>query len=205
MADLNGGIKGAAEPCGGAKAAVPAGNTYAPGSTVMVEIEETITHPGHYELHWSSDNDATFTVMAGMDNIVNPPNVLEKTKVALTLPATLCDNCTLQLRMVMTEVPANPVNYYSCADIRLGTVPAMDLGAVDMAGAPDSDMATSTTGGNDLGASAPGDMTTKPPAKSVGLPGCNVGGNGSPFTLFSILFAIGLVALPRLQLSRRRR
>jgi hypothetical protein len=199
MADNNGGIKEAAKPCGGAKPAT-APNVFTVGQTIMVDIQETIDHPGHYELFWSNNNDATFTLIPGMNNIANPATLQASTKVAVTLPNTACENCTLQLIMVMSD---SMTNYYSCADVKLAAAAADLAGtAPDLTSSEDlvatmfqDDFAVS--GGED--ASVPGaeaDMTKKPGADSAGI-ACAMGGSNTGAaalgSLIILLFAICLV------------
>lgn len=105
-------------PCGGiARTATPA--VFAPGSTIPIDWEETINHPGRFEFYFSTAGDAGFTLIKSIpDNQDN--NVLpHQYSTTLTLPNVSCTDCTLQMIQVMTENPANPSYYYSCADIQL--------------------------------------------------------------------------------------
>jgi hypothetical protein len=204
-----GGIKEAAAPCGAAKPAAAA-HTYIMGSTITVKINETIDHPGHYELWWSNAGDAAFTVITGMNNIANPAGLADAT-VTLTLPATAMDNATLQLRMIMTNTNP-PTNYYSCADIKLAS-PAADLAGVnnnpDLAIAADTDLsmfAPDVDAGDVFDANVEaGTPTKKPPAEGAGVPGCSMGGTGSGTVALGLLmlFLFSLAVAPTL--ARRRR
>jgi len=210
--DLNGGLKGANLPCGMAKPGTPT-NTFTVGQTIMVDIQETINHPGFYELRWAA-NDADLplaaSILPGMNNIANPAMLQASTKVALTLPMTPCANCTLQLIQVMTEDPANPVNYGSCADINLvaagadlaGVVPpdlAMDP-AADLAAVEEvHDMAAATSTDDASAIAEPADMGKRPPAESAGLPGCSMawGPSEGLSTSMVALLLVGLASLRR--------
>ncbi len=151
-------------PCGGI---APTGNptVYAPGSTIMVEFEETIEHPGHYRIAFSPGNDEGFDDNVLMDNIPDEPGATtdnpNRYSQPVILPDMECEGCTLQLIQCMTETGAC-VNYYSCADITLSAA-AADGGLLDDAG-PGAD------GGGGDGADAAG-----PPSGVGDAPGlCSV-------------------------------
>ena len=113
----NAGIK--IGPCGGvARLANPA--VFPPGATITVEWEETINHPGRFEFFFSPAGDANFQMLKSVPDNQNGTNDLpHQYSTTLTLPNTPCTDCTLQMIQVMTENPAAPSLYYSCADIRL--------------------------------------------------------------------------------------
>lgn len=115
----NSGIK--TGPCGGiARTGTP--KVFQPGSTITVQWEETINHPGRFEIYFSPANDANFVLLR---TVVDTQNGGLNT-ASITLPTAPCAACTLQLIQVMTEDPNNPSLYYSCADIQLtgtATVP----------------------------------------------------------------------------------
>lgn len=103
-------------PCGGiARTATPA--VFAPGATITVNWEETIDHPGRYEFYFSAANDAGFTLLKTVPDTATGALPHQFT-TTLTLPNVSCTDCTLQMIQVMTENPANPSYYYSCADIQ---------------------------------------------------------------------------------------
>ena len=144
------GLKSA--PCGGvARTNNPA--VFTSGQTIEVEWEETINHPGYFRIAFSPVNDEDFDGNVLKDNIIDTQNAETPMPhfyaASITLPAVVCDECTLQLIQVMTENPTNPRNYYSCADIKLvtadGTDPGMDSGNGSN---PDSGM-DSAPGGTD--------------------------------------------------------
>lgn len=108
----NAGIKNG--PCGGLPR-VPTPKVFTAGSNITVEWEETINHPGRFEIYFSPANDTNFTLLK---TIIDSQNGgLNSTSI--TLPNEPCVSCTLQLIQVMTENPDSPSLYYSCADIQL--------------------------------------------------------------------------------------
>lgn len=114
----NSGIK--TGPCGGlARTATP--NKLQMGSTINVQWEETIQHPGRFEFYFSNAGDANFTLLKTVIDNQDNVNTPHQFSTAITLPNTACTNCTLQLIQVMTENPAAPTLYYSCADIELSS------------------------------------------------------------------------------------
>lgn len=108
----NAGIK--TGPCGGfQRIATP--KVFQAGSSINVEWEETINHPGRFEIYFSPADDANFVLLKTIIDTKN--GGLSSTSI--TLPNTACTACTLQLIQVMTENPDSPSLYYSCADIQL--------------------------------------------------------------------------------------
>jgi hypothetical protein len=107
-------------PCGGI-ARTATNKMLLVGSAVRVDWLETIQHPGRFEFYLSTANDANFTLIATVpDDQDNPNNLPHVFNAMVTLPAGVtCDNCTLQMIQVMTEVPTAPTYYYSCADISI--------------------------------------------------------------------------------------
>lgn len=114
-------------PCGGVAATTDPSKrtTLVAGSQLELYFQETIDHPGYYRIAFSPANDQGFddNVLIEMANDIqgaptpsfNSPRQYQET---ITVPDTLCENCTLQLIQVMTD--RNPAsNYYSCADIRI--------------------------------------------------------------------------------------
>jgi hypothetical protein len=151
-------------PCGPSRTATA--TVFQPGQTIDVLWTETIAHPGHYTISFSSANDTNFRVL--VDNIPNPEGV-QNGGYRITLPNELCSACTLQLIQVMTENSV-PTNYYSCADIRL--VAALDGGAgpgVD-AGTPggQSDAGTTASPATDAGGLSPLGGVPQPEESTTG-------------------------------------
>ncbi len=97
------------------------------GSKITVEWEETIEHPGWYRLAFSPDGSTGFDDNVLLDNIPDTTGAISRTNPStwhrysaeIDVPTTPCENCTIQLIQVMTENPAMPRNYYSCADVRI--------------------------------------------------------------------------------------
>jgi hypothetical protein len=108
-----------AGPCGGlARSANP--TVLQAGSTVTVDWEETINHPGHFELSISTGDDQNFQLVKSIpDTQDGNADLPHENSTTVVLPSQNCDNCTLQLIQVMTENPAMPTNYYSCADFKI--------------------------------------------------------------------------------------
>jgi hypothetical protein len=121
--DLSSGLK--APPCGGAPRTTNP-KIYRPGQTLAVEFEETINHPGYFEIRVLGEND---TPLAGVVSPLVTINDTQNTPIAngmnhqykanITLPNIQCEKCALQLIQVMTENPDFPSRYYSCSDIRI--------------------------------------------------------------------------------------
>jgi len=113
----NSGIK--TGPCG----ALPRGTTpvtLTAGSVIQIEWEETVQHPGRYEFAVSAVNDDNFTrLLVVPDTQDNAATLPHQYKASFTVPNIVCDKCTFQMIQVMTENPAAPTNYYSCADIKI--------------------------------------------------------------------------------------
>lgn len=109
-------------PCGDApRTTTPA--VFTPGATITVEWEETINHPGYFRIAFSRTGDQNFDSYILADNILdtqNDANTPHFYSRQITLPDLACTDCTLQLIQYMTENPAAPTLYYSCADINLG-------------------------------------------------------------------------------------
>ena len=116
-----------APPCGAASSTRGTNVTeFGPGETITVEWDETVDHPGHYRIAFDDDGDDVF------QNPNNPNDNFPFTLMEpiadksgghytqqITLPTTLCTNCTLQLMQIMTvQVPYNSF-YYQCADISI--------------------------------------------------------------------------------------
>jgi len=104
-------------PCGGDAKTTP--KVFLPGAQVRIDWEETINHPGRYEIRFSPDGVDFSTVLAnetdtqnGVDDL---PHSYHKT---VTLPNTPCLECVVQLVQVMTDRNP-PTNYYTCADVRI--------------------------------------------------------------------------------------
>lgn len=104
-------------PCGGYAKVAPAVLTG--GQTITVTWEETIHHPGRFEFYFSQAGESAFQLLKSVENTQNDTNVPHQYSTQVTLPNVTCDSCTFQMIQVMTENPAMPTNYYSCADMQL--------------------------------------------------------------------------------------
>jgi Copper acquisition factor BIM1-like len=100
---------------------------FAPGETITVEWDETVDHPGHYRIAFDDDGDDVFVNPNNPDDnfaftLMEPIPDKDGGHYAqpITLPATPCTNCTLQLMQIMTtQVPYDSF-YYQCADLTIG-------------------------------------------------------------------------------------
>lgn len=172
----------------------PAGavtRVYEEGSTITVEWNEYIGHPGHFRIALSTAGDDALVDPVDYDDFYPADNVLlddiedpdgvDDHSALVTLPAGVtCDKCTLQLLQIMTDkMPWGPGGgnelYYQCADIEIVPMGAGSVTAVESA---------------DGGSGSAGD----------GDPGCACRSSASPFR-FSVLAAFCLAVC----VSRRRR
>jgi hypothetical protein len=111
-------------PCGGVARSVSSA-TYAPGATITLNWEETINHPGRFEIYFSPANDANWQLLKTVTDTMDGTNDLpHQYSTTVTLPSAPCAACTIQLIQVMTENMANPSYYYSCSDIKIQSATA---------------------------------------------------------------------------------
>lgn len=152
-------------PCGGSAATglltkkAPS-EQYTPGAQISVDFKETVAHQGCYlfQLSPTGDNGPWTT----LKQVPDPAGSGGNQNTMLQLPAGVtCMNCTLRMIQVMlgadcaaNQDPTATSNYYSCADVRIGTF--ADAGAIVDAGMPDFD-ASST---DEPGSSSSGSTTT---------------------------------------------
>lgn len=88
------------------------------GTDLLVTWEETIEHPGRYEIYFSEKNDENFVLLATVADVQG--GMLPHQYSALVkIPNVNCSACTLQMIQVMTENPLNPSLYFSCADLKV--------------------------------------------------------------------------------------
>lgn len=166
-------------PCG-AGIATGAVTTFAPGATITVTWDETINHPGHFRISLDPDGgDDAFVDPTGYDSFYVAPSVLADNITDLggsahsqeiTLPATECELCTLQLIQVMTDKPpwgpgGGDDLYYWCADISI-----QDGGGTG--GSPGA--GGGATGGSGAGAAGAG--ASEPITAESEDEGCSVSG-----------------------------
>lgn len=115
----NAGIKRG--PCGGL-ARSPNPTVVQGGSTMVVQWEETINHPGRFIISLSMANDQNFNqnVLATIVDTQNGGVALpHRYQAQVAIPNINCPTCTIQLIQSMEENPAAPTYYYSCADINI--------------------------------------------------------------------------------------
>jgi hypothetical protein len=107
--------------------------TFEAGSTITVRWDEYYPHGGRYRIAFDEDGADLFDFNEHpLVDVPDPRGRVGNTgegsiwELDVTLPDTLCENCTLQLIQVMDgemEEPVdNPVGrstYYQCADIRI--------------------------------------------------------------------------------------
>ena len=172
-------------PCGmpfGAAGDVVA--TYAGGSTIRIEINEYVDHPGHYRVALDLDGgdddlgdpicltncddrrspDPTFEDPEGvlvLGNFTDEP-AADQT-LTVTLPDVACERCTLQVIQIMYDKRPYTLggddNYYRCADIAITSASAGDAGPAETdAGPAETDAGTVRDAGlsGDAGASDAG-------------------------------------------------
>ncbi|HUP56636.1 MAG TPA: SCE4755 family polysaccharide monooxygenase-like protein [Bdellovibrionota bacterium] len=106
-------------PCGSSRTNLP--TFLIAGQQLTVQWDEFIEHPGYYRIAFSPADDLGFDQNIILNNIPDlpgatpaNPRVYSRT---ITVPSTPCQRCTLQLIQYMTENPALPELYFSCADI----------------------------------------------------------------------------------------
>ncbi|MEY3901802.1 MAG: hypothetical protein RL189_1108 [Pseudomonadota bacterium] len=126
-----------AAPCGG-KARTANVKSYSAGESVTLEFEETINHPGYYEVHLLGSNDQKVagvpSPLARLDDTQNNPisnGNNHQYKISFQVPAVDCPQCAFQLIQVMLDNPNAPSNYYSCTDVSItnsGKAPAKPAG-----------------------------------------------------------------------------
>jgi hypothetical protein len=112
-------------PCGADTPRSANPTVYRPGQTVTVKWQETIEHPGHYELAFSASNDQNFQNMGG--DIADVGGASQANPVQyqadITLPDQECETCTIRMIQVLGD--DNNTEYFSCADIAI-RAPAVD-------------------------------------------------------------------------------
>jgi MYXO-CTERM domain-containing protein len=139
-------------------------SSYEVGQQVNVTWEETINHDGDFRVAFSPKKPADVTE-ADFDNAIIKATQADAQNggvgtMMITLPATPCDECTIQVRQFMAGA-ADPY-YFSCAAVRIldpngagggGTGGASGAGGglVGSGGAPGG---TTSGGGGDGGTSA---------------------------------------------------
>lgn len=109
-------------PCGGLPPMVTP-TAVKTGSTLEVQWVEIIVHPGWYRISLATNPNVAFTSNVLFDNIPSVSGTTSYTQ-NVTLPATACPQCTLQLVQVNTSgtdstTPSGYVEYTACADLNV--------------------------------------------------------------------------------------
>jgi hypothetical protein len=117
-------------PCGDVAATTDASKRteLVAGSTLTIEWQETIDHPGWFRIAFSPDGETGFDDNVLKDDITDDkdgsgiryddPSTYVAFKTTIKVPDEPCEGCSIQLIQVMTDRNP-PTNYYSCADIRI--------------------------------------------------------------------------------------
>lgn len=118
------GIKDPNGPCGPNPRLTP--REFAPGSSISVDWEETINHPGQFEFYLSQGNDQNFQLLKivpdDQDTAISGTAYHQFT-TTITFPAGVtCNACTLQMIQLMTDRNP-PTKYFNCADVKLTANP----------------------------------------------------------------------------------
>lgn len=108
---------------GGADARTTHFSRFEPGETIDVSWTETIDHVGTFRIAFDDDgadrDDFDANVLKTIDDPDNASGAQYTESV--TLPDIECNNCTLQLKQVMSTGAATDDNtYFQCADLVLG-------------------------------------------------------------------------------------
>jgi len=104
------------------------------GSQFTIEFDETINHPGYFQVFFSEVADTNFVLIedqiphsnaAPSPTMANPRHYTHP----ITIPNTPCASCSLQFIQVMTDRNP-PTLYFSCADIEIVAPGGADGGVV---------------------------------------------------------------------------
>jgi hypothetical protein len=114
-------------------------NTFLSGSTITLQWDEFVPHPGSFRIAFDDDGD-DFPEPSSYEDLAPTPEpgttliatgLFQHTSAQsqgiysfdVTLPDIECDNCTLQLTQLMTDKPPYTVGgndiYYNCLDVTL--------------------------------------------------------------------------------------
>ncbi len=192
-------------PCGDSGTPTGPVTTFQTGATISVDIQETIFHPGHYRVALAPTaamlppdpqvNGAmcdSAVIDAGAQSVLVDGALQHTTmfssaqSIQVTLPATPCTNCVLQVIEFYSN-HAPPCFHYHCATITIAAPPMADAGVDAMPSdgntgtdaAPNDDAATGDDAGNQ-------NALVNPYANQ----GCSTGGgsNGPVLILAALLF-----------------
>lgn len=174
------------------------------GDTVMIEIDETIAHPGYFRVALAKDRSAFTTpplddatacsfdlnaVPTGAhDNVLadglfkeqSQPSSGRQLMTSVKLPDEPCEKCTLQVIQVMLNHGLSSCFYYHCADLKI--LPA--TGSTGAAGASGSSAAgTSGAAGTSAAAGTPATPTAGTAAMpSAGAASAPMAGSAAPIS-----------------------
>jgi hypothetical protein len=176
-------------PCGAAPGAAVA--MFEGGSTVEIQFVETVDRPGHYRLALSPegiDGDPEIIIEDNIPDVGGQvPAGGRSYRRSITVPDRACPRCTLQLMQTSIDIPTQPTQYYSCADINITARPAPDAGPRDGGGGRDG--SSGIPNNDDEVGSGPGVCSVAPPqAKTIAA--------GSILAL--VLLTILVVGCPRI-------
>ena len=114
-------------PCGGVARTTNV-KKYLAGQKATLEFEETVNHPGRYEVYLLDAQEKPVagvpSPLAKLDDSQNEQIVgsnFHQYNITFDVPAIDCAGCAFQLVQVMLDNPNSPSNYYSCTDISIST------------------------------------------------------------------------------------
>lgn len=114
-------------PCGGVARTTNV-KKYLAGQKATLEFEETVNHPGRYEVYLLDAQEKPVagvpSPLATLEDTQNAPIIDSKFhqySISFDVPAIDCTGCAFQLVQVMLDNPNSPSNYYSCTDISIST------------------------------------------------------------------------------------
>jgi uncharacterized protein (TIGR03382 family) len=192
-------------PCGPSGTPTPEDKMYyfAPGASVTVRVNETISHPGHFRVAISDDvND--FVNPAAVDDFNNTAHVIADNILpdrslggihdfSVTMPAQACDGCVMQVIQLMTDKPPYEQNgndlYYRCANVTVVDNPPDNPDTPDTVGQNGNNNNNDGGGGDDGG-------------------GCNSSGRGTGSGIAFLVLLAGAALLarrPQLRAQRAKR
>ncbi|MBY0472203.1 lytic polysaccharide monooxygenase [bacterium] len=111
-------------PCGVARnVGTQTTTNLTPGQTLTITFQETIDHPGYYQIWFSPNADDSGMVLL-RDNIpdIQGGAMPHNYSTTVTVPSTPCANCTIRMIQVMAENPNVPTYYYSCSNVQIAAV-----------------------------------------------------------------------------------
>ncbi|MFZ9520624.1 MAG: SCE4755 family polysaccharide monooxygenase-like protein [Silvanigrellaceae bacterium] len=114
-------------PCGGVARTTNV-KKYLAGQKATLEFEETVNHPGRYEVYLLDAQEKPVagvpSPLAKLEDSQNDQIIgsnFHQYNITFDVPAIDCTGCAFQLVQVMLDNPNSPSNYYSCTDISIST------------------------------------------------------------------------------------